>query len=342
MRRALLLSVAVVAGAALASCTEPGGGTPPIVLTGPTMGTTYTITLVELPPHATEAHVQARVDDLLAGVNARMSTYDAASEVSRFNASTSTEWVAISPETLAVVEEAERVSVLTGGAFDITVGPVVDLWGFGPTRNAGAIPDDRVIARTLESVGHRWIHTRPEPPAIRKARPEVRIDLSAIAKGYAVDRVAAYLASVGVSDFLVEVGGETRARGRSPRGARWKIGIEKPLALGRVVHRVVVLENQALATSGDYRNSFEHDGEVYSHMIDPRTGRPVKNTLASVSVLAESSMHADALATGLMILGLEAARALAEREKLAVLFIVRRGDAFREEATAAMAPALAP
>ena len=325
--------------ATLAGCAADD--TAPTTFGGATMGTTYTITIGALPAGVALSVLRDDVESILERIDDRMSTYDDGSEVSRFNATRTVDWFDVSRETTTVVAEALEVSALTGGAFDVTVGPLVGLWGFGATDRAPHVPSDAEIAATLQRVGYRRLHVRTEPPALRKTHPDLEIDLSAIAKGYAVDAVAEHLAAAPISAFLVEVGGEMRARGRHPRGTSWRIGIETPVPGQRSVHRVLHLEDRALATSGDYREFFEVDGQRFSHTIDPRTGRPVDHELASVSVLDASSMRADALATGLTVLGPERALALAKQEGLAVLFILRDGAGFREEWTPALIPALA-
>jgi len=313
----------------------------PITFSGATMGTTYTVSIDALPADVSLSSLSRDVDAILDRIEGRMSTYDPASELSRFNADETTDWVAMSGETVEVVDAAITVSELTDGGFDITVGPLVELWGFGASGRPPAIPSDDAIATTLERVGYRKVRTRRAPPALRKSRGDVEIDLSAIAKGYAVDQVADHLESASVSDFLVEIGGEMRARGRNPHGSPWRVGIERPDPGPRSVHRVLLLQDAALATSGDYRNFFEAEGRWFSHTIDPRTGRPVTHELASVSVVDVTSMRADALATGLTVMGPAAGRALAQREGLAVLFILRAGPGFREEWTPALTRALA-
>lgn len=315
--------------------------TRPITFGGATMGTTYTVSIDALPADVSLSTVSQDVGTILDRIEDRMSTYDDASELSRFNADRTTDWVAISGETVDVVDAAIAVSDLTDGGFDITVGPLVELWGFGAAGGPPAIPSDDAIATTLARVGYRKVRTRQAPPALRKARADVEVDLSAIAKGYAVDQVADHLESVGVSDFLVEIGGEMRARGHNPHGTPWRVGIERPVPGPRSVYRVLLLEDAGLATSGDYRNFFEAEGQRFSHTIDPRTGRPVAHELASVSVVDVTSMRADALATGLTVLGPESGRALAQREGLAVLFVMRAGAGFQEEWTPALARALA-
>jgi thiamine biosynthesis lipoprotein len=333
--RVILLSACAV----LPSCADRPAGRF-VTLTGATMGTTYRITTGEPRAGVSRADLERNIEGILERINGEMSTYDDTSELTRFNRRRTTEWVSVSPGLVAVMREALEVSELTGGAFDVTVGPVVDLWGFGPEPRGEGLPTDREIEVQLERVGYQHIHARRSPPALRKDRPDVEVDLSAIAKGYAVDQLAGYLQSTGVRDLMVEIGGEVHTSGRSPDGTPWRIGIEMPLTDGRAIQRVVLLEDGALATSGDYRKFIERDGTRFSHTIDPRTGWPVEHDLASVSVLSESSMRADALATGLVVLGPGPARELAAREDLATLFIFRDPDGFREAATPAMARAL--
>jgi thiamine biosynthesis lipoprotein len=270
-----------------------------------------------------------------------MSTYDEASEVSRFNASRTTDWIEMSAETVAVVDEALRISALTRGAFDITVGPLVNLWGFGPAGRSPSPPSEEAIASALGRVGYGWLRTRQAPPALRKARADVEVDLSAIAPGYAADLVAEHLQAAQVPSFLVDVGGEMRAEGRSPDGTAWRIGVETPVAGRRRVQRVLLLADRAVATSGGYRSFFEAGGRRFSHTIDPRTGRPVSHNLVSVSVVDATAMRADALATGLAVLGPEEGPALAQREDLAVLFVLQDGDDLREQPTPAIVSLLA-
>ena len=321
-----------------------------LALNGATMGTTYSVQV--LPPHADldPDALQRRIDVLLAKVNALMSTYAPDSELSRFNATQSTDWFAVSPELVKVVDVARQVSDASGGAFDITVGPLVNLWGFGPESRPDALPAQTDIDAARARVGYHKLHTRAEPPALRKDQPDLYVDLSAIAKGYGVDRVATLLESEGLTDYLVEIGGELRGRGVNGRGEPWRIAVERPEAGRRSVFRIVPLHDLGMATSGDYRNFFEVNGKRYSHSIDPSTGWPVQHPLASVTVLADDCMWADAWATALLVLGTEKGHALAESRGLAALFISRIGgrdapaadDQYPAEATAAFDRAAEP
>jgi thiamine biosynthesis lipoprotein len=210
---------------------------------------------------------------------------------------------------------------------------LVNLWNFGPDPRAGQVPTVAEIERERERVGYRRLEVRLSPPSLRKTHPGVYLDLSAIAKGYAVDEIAELLIQRGVPGFMVEVGGEVRTSGHRPDGQPWRIGIEKPVDFQRSVQRVVELTGKSLATSGDYRNFFEKDGRRYSHEIDPQTGYPVQHELASVSVISDSCMLADAWATGLMVAGPEAALRLAREQGLEVLLILRKRDGFEEQMT---------
>ena len=302
---------------------------------GSTMGTSFSVKITDIPQEISEQSLDSNIKQILTRINDRMSTYYEESEVSRFNKLQALDWFQVSQDTLFVVNEALRLSELTQGAFDVTVGPLVNLWGFGPHIRSTTLPSDDFIKQAQGNVGYRFVHTKDAPPAIRKDRPHVQIDLSAIAKGYAVDQIAEFLESKQIANFLVEVGGEIRAKGNNAEGINWKVAIETPIPEQRAVHRVLYLDNHAIATSGNYRNFFEKDGVRFSHTIDPLTGKPITHDLASVTVISASSMHADALATGLMVLGPQIGFQLAEIENLAALFLVKDTEGFQEKTTAA-------
>jgi len=333
MLRLMSWSLTFVLGLGLTACSQDHGTDQLIRLVGETMGTTYSI---KYPSHAGNLEppvVQQHIDRILERINARMSTYREDSELTLFNKTQSTEWMMVSAETTAVVKEAIRLSRMTDGSFDVTVAPLVNLWGFGSSVTPQDVPTHEAIREALQTVGYQRIHVQDSPSALRKEDPAVQIDLSAIAKGYAVDQVAEYLDSVNMAHYLVEIGGELRSKGYKAQDIAWKVAIEKPVTGGRTVFRVLELQDHAMATSGDYRNFFERQGERFSHTIDPKTGRPTTHHLASVTVLNQSCMWADALATGLMVLGTEAGYELARREKLPALFITRSEHGYRERAT---------
>ncbi|MFC1679459.1 FAD:protein FMN transferase [Elusimicrobiota bacterium] len=303
------LSILFLLGTVTASCSIPAAPAKPLTLQGRTMGTTYHVSIAHrtLAPEQL-AMLHAGIEKRLEGINKLMSTYDPQSEISRFNRSRSGKPFPVSPETAEVVEEALTFARDSGGAFDPTVGPLVDLWGFGPGKSQRSVPSDKAIGKTIRSVGHSRLRVVDGAPALIKDIPGLRVDLGAIAKGYGVDTVAALLVEGGFTDFMVEIGGEVVAHGLNPDGERWRIGIDQPAdnALpGQDLSAVVPLSGAALATSGNYRNFFLKGGKRYSHFIDPKTGKPITHMLASVSVIAPTCMTADAAATTVMVLGPE-------------------------------------
>jgi thiamine biosynthesis lipoprotein len=332
---ALPLCAALLLGLAVhrLACSTPER--PWVEFIGPTMGTTYSVKLVA-PDLTPEAHAELgrSIESELERVNELMSTYRPDSELSRFNRLDSTEPYPISPETFEVFEVAQAVSERSGGAFDVTVGPLVAAWGFGATDRPPRPPAPEELAALRQKVGYQRLRLHSDEGAISKSHPDTWCDLSAIAKGYAVDRVAEAISSRGHESFLIEVGGELAGRGTKRGGQPWRVGIERPDNVQRVTHEVVELRDRALATSGDYRNYYEVDGRRISHTIDPRQGRPIRHSLASVSVIHESAVWADALATALNVMGAEEGLGWAELHEVAALFLVRtRSGDFRELAT---------
>lgn len=335
---ALLLALAL----ACSPPTPPEPEAPPraAVFEGAKMGTTWTVRLGEPLEEEAVAGVRAAIEAELERVDAAMSTWREDSELSTLNRHRETTPFALSADTAAVLAEALRVGDLTGGAFDVTVGPLVEAWGFG-AHAAQQPPSEVELRRLRAATGLDKLRLNPGAGTIAKRVPTVEIDLSGIAKGYSVDRVAEAIETLGHERYMVEVGGEVRARGRNPEGGPWRIGIERPDAARRSLQRIVPLEDAALATSGDYRDFRLVDGERLTHILDPRLGRPIHHRLASVTVLHPSCTTADALATGLMVLGPDDALALAERHGLAVLLLVRDGrGGFEERASPAFAPYL--
>ena len=297
-------------------------------LQGRTMGTTYSVAIGG-PLPAPLATLQPAVQQRLDVLEGAMSTYRASSAISRFNAHAGTDWFPVDPDTAAVVALAQRISAETHGAFDITVHPAVCLWGFGPDPAPTAPPTAAAIARALAHVNHRNLAVRLSPPALRKHDPALAIDLSGIAKGYAAAAVAEVLERQGVTAYLIAVGGEIRARGGRPGHRTWRVGLERPEPDGTQVHRVLELTETAVSTSGDYRNFQTHSGVRHSHLLDPRTGRPVIGALCAVNVIDTDSARADALATALMVMGETAALAWADSHGLACLCFVRTASGVR-------------
>ena len=334
VRPALRACVALIGTTVLAACTDPG--VPVAELTGPTMGTSYSVKLSPAPEASARKALQRQIDSRLMEINRQMSTYLADSDLTRFNDAQTTDWQAAPANLVALIERAAQISQLTDGVYDITIGPLVDLWGFGSTGSRIAPPGEREIANLMPLVGYRHLHTRQTPPALRKSVAGLRADLSSIAKGWAVDQIARLLADLGYPNFLIEIGGEVYAQGEKHPGEPWHIAIEKPLYDSREVQRVIPLEGMALATSGDYRNYFSAGGRRYSHTIDPRTGLAVRHHLAAVTVLADNCTDADAWATALMALGEQLGPTVAHRQNIRALFLIRDDRGFHELASAAL------
>ncbi|HET6630114.1 MAG TPA: FAD:protein FMN transferase [Woeseiaceae bacterium] len=323
-------ATALLVSLMLAGC---GNGEAPVAyeLSGSAMGTRYSVTIAE-PLTAEQRQVlEGRIDGTIDAVEQAMSTYIVESDVSRFNASRSTDWIEVSDSVCHAVAAAHGLSELTNGAFDITVGPLVNLWGFGPETVELAPPPPEEIKAAQARVGYQRVHADCSRPAIRKDRADVYIDLSAWAKGYAVDRVAVLLDDLGIENYLAEIGGELRMTGRNAEGKLWGIGIEKPSDNGRDIQMVIRLTDRAVSTSGDYRNYFVYEGQRYSHLIDGRKGAPVSHNLASVTVVADETAFADAMATALLVLGPDEGMELAVRENLAAYFQLRLDEGFAEK-----------
>ncbi len=340
LRRLVLPGLFVAALFAVFFFRQPGGaGFHEKTITGATMGTTYTVKVVVREGEGTAGdRLDVMIGNLLGGVDNTMSTYIDSSEVMEFNRHGAGD-IAVSGDLLEVVAEAQRVARLSGGAFDVTVGPLVDAWGFGP-RGFTDPPSDESIGRLLAVTGFEHIGVDRDHSLLTKGSEDVQIDLSAIAKGFAVDRVAGALIRDGFADFMVEVGGEVRAHGRNAERRVWRIGIERPQEGGRSIHTVVALPDLALATSGDYRNFIVRDGVRVSHAIDPRIGRPISHDLASVSVIQANCMTADAMATALEVLGPVDGMELAASHDIPALFLVRLADGTFEERRSPMWTAL--
>lgn len=295
------------------------------------MGTTYTVKYLnkdatQASPTPTE--MKNKIDKLLVEINQLMSTYIPDSELSRLNQAPQNVAFPISEATQYVIQEAIDLHKLSKGMLDITVGPLVNQWGFGPSAKAIKIPTKEQIIETMTYVGIDKFSL--ENGQIVKQHPKVYIDLSTIAKGYGVDEVAELLLSEGFSNHLVEIGGEMRLSGKKMNDESWLVAIEKPLSGQRSIQRIVNVGDNAIATSGDYRNYFEEDSVRYSHLINPKTGYPIQHKLVAVTVVAPKSIRADGLATALMVMGTQAGRALAEQEDIAALFITKDGDNFVE------------
>ncbi|WP_025673796.1 FAD:protein FMN transferase [Salinivibrio socompensis] len=320
--------VAVVVG--LVGCER----SPELVhLSGETMGTYYSIKYIATDATPSQDVVQAAVDQRLETVNDQMSTYRNDSELSQFNQHQANSPVTVSPATVMVINEAMRLNQFTQGALDVTVGPLVNLWSFGPEKRPKSIPSDKEIASRMAKTGLEYLSV--DGNTLTKTHPDLYVDLSTIAKGYGVDVVANYLGDLGLDNYLVEIGGELQLKGVNQDQVPWRIAVEKPSAGSQSVQEIIEPGDMAVATSGDYRNYFESDGMRYSHIIDPATGRPINHHLVSVTVLDPSCMTADGLATGFMVLGPDKAIELANQANIPAFMVVKTDDGFEEIASEA-------
>jgi thiamine biosynthesis lipoprotein len=320
-RRKILIVLVVSAGMLLFQCGKRKSTSELLELRGRTMGTTFMVKTLKKPEDLefTTSELTLKlsrdIGEILETVNQQMSTWINDSEISRFNQYPETGWFDVSSDTALVFAEALRVSELSGGAFDITVGPLVNLWGFGPVKTDRQIPGDDQIKEVMTKTGYQKISVRlsSSPPAIKKEIPGVQCDLSAIAKGFGVDKVAEYLESTGYMNYLVEIGGEVRGKGINHEAIPWRVAILAPGPGGQSPYqKILSLNDKAMATSGDYFNYFEKDGVRYSH---------------------DSCMTADAMATAIDVLGPEKGYELALKENLPVFMIVKEKGTFVEKMT---------
>lgn len=317
----------LLVGAAVTAAAEP------VALAGRALGTTWSAKWLQPAAPLSTTAVERQLADRLEQAERHFSTYRPDSALSRFNASRSTEWQPVPAEVAQTAARAREISALTDGAFDVTVGPLLKLWGFGPFRSRETWPRPAEIASARALVGWRQIEVRLDPPALRKTRATVVVDFSSIAKGFAVDGLSDLLRSLGAGNHLVQIGGDVRAAGPGDNGRGWRVGIEQPQEGARAIARVVQLRDQALSTSGNTHNFVILGGRRAGHLVDPRTGSPADGPLASVSVIHASCASSSALATGLFVLGSADGFARAVRENFAALFLVAEGGALTARAT---------
>lgn len=335
--RHLLMLVSVLLGSGCGSDQNPDSSFQPVRYTqvqGKTMGTYYR---VQYRQDAGCAVSQSELDALLIAFNSSLSTYVADSEISVFNRAPAQQWVALSPRFNEVMQAALQVWRQSAGAFDVTIGPLVNLWGFGPAEVV-SLPTSEAQRQAARWVGMQRLQLDHANALAQKNADAIYVDLSALAKGLGVDELAEYLRATDCKDFMVDVGGEMRTQGSNASGGAWRIGVEKPLPGDRgSIQRVLTLNNGGIATSGDYRNFREVDGVRVDHVIDPRTGVPADNSVASVTVIHPQAMFADAYATTIMVLGGDAGMEFAQNLDLAVLLIEKSADgSFVERYTQAM------
>ena len=309
---------------ALSAC-QPNSSLPQkVTFSGPIMGTQYRITVLLVNENKDKAgQVERDAIQAMESVNESMSTYLQGSEINALNNAPENTKVALSESLYEVIEQSLKLSEMSDGAFDITIGKAVNLWGFGPDGAITKSPSDEQLDAIKSSIGFQKLNL--EDSSIIKNTANISIDLSAIAKGYAVDQVAKSLEAYGINNYLIDIGGELRASGFAQGEQAWRVGIEKPHTLGGI-QQVIELTNKSIATSGDYRNYHIIDGEHYSHTIDAITLKPVFHRLALVSVVDDTASRADGLATAIMALGDEKGWAFAKQNGLAVYMVVREDE----------------
>ncbi len=298
---------------------------------GQTMGTTYSIKVVSKSNSFQKSKIQSGIDSVLIDINKKMSTYITDSELSKFNKYQDTNWVKVSRDLAIVISKALEISKASNGMYDITIGPLVNLWGFGPKFKDKKIPSDKEILEQKKNVGYKNILVDLDNSKIKKRIKNIYCDLSSIAKGYGVDKVGIFLESIGFENYMVEIGGEVRTKGENGKNEKWKIGIATPTNDG--LQKIVNLSNYSMATSGDYLNYFEENGIRYSHTINPKTGKPITHKLASVSVIHSNCSNADAYATAIDVMGPKEGYKFALQQNLPIFMIVREKNGFVEKMT---------
>lgn len=314
----------------LAGCDNPPvTDAKPLVLEGKTMGTFWRVSLAGIDA-ARADELRKKIQTQLDGDDQLLSTWKDDSALMRFNHSTSTQPWPVSEAMSDIVTLALRIGAKTDGAMDITVGPLVNLWGFGPDKQPVKTPNEAQIAAAKARTGlqHLCVQNRAGQQWLQKDLPDLYVDLSTMGEGYAADHLASLMEREGVSRYLVSVGGALASRGTNPQGAPWRVAIQKPTDQENAVQAIVDINGHGISTSGSYRNYYELDGKRLSHVIDPATGRPITHKLVSATVIAPTALEADGWDTGLMVLGPEKAKAVALKEGLAVYLITKEAEGF--------------
>lgn len=322
----ILLMGAVIVG--LSGCDQPASRSA-LVLEGKTMGTVWRVSLAGVDPQR-KAAIQQVIQQQLDHDDQTLSTWKQDSVLSRFNQYQGIDPQPVSADMADIVVEALRIGNKTGGAMDITVGPLVNLWGFGPATPPVHTPTDAEIAAAKAQTGLQHLHVIQgvEGQWLQKDLPSLYVDLSTMGEGYATDHLARLMEQQGITNYLVSVGGAVLSRGVNANNQTWRVAIQKPTDRENAVEARVDLQGHGISTSGSYRNYYELDGKRISHVIDPTTGRPIEHKLVSATVIATTALEADGWDTGLMVLGTERAKALALKEHLAVYLISKQGDGF--------------
>ncbi|WP_392386868.1 FAD:protein FMN transferase [Marinomonas primoryensis] len=308
-----------------------------VSFSGPTMGTTYTVKFYTTENVKKPSDLKVGVDAALVRVNKLMSTYDPNSELSVFNKLPENQFSNISEDMAYVIDKALLISEMSGGEYDITIGPLVNLWGFGPGEREDKVPSQVLIDEAKSRVGYHYL--KLDGRKLTKEK-NIYVDLSSIAKGYGVDMVAQVLQDRGVENYLIEIGGEILSKGVKADGTSWKVAIESPAGGHGIVERIMSVTDIAVATSGDYRNYFEKNGVRYSHTISPKTGRPITHRLVSVTVVDKTTTMADGLATAITVLGPEKGFEFAQKNGVAAYLLVKTDFGFEERPSDAFKPYL--
>lgn len=312
----------MVLAMALAGC---GNGACVEQIGGSTMGSTWSVKYVRHAGVADPAQVRGEVEAVLGEVDQQMSTYRSDSVIERFNSLPADSCQSMPAAVLELVRIGDQLSTQSEGSYDLTVEPLLDLWGFGPQGREEKVPDAAALAEVMQRVGHQ--HLRIDGDHLCKDAA-VAVDFNSIAAGYAVDVIAVRLQHMGIDNYLVEVTGELKAKGKKPDGSAWRIAFEEPRDDQQVAERIIDVDGYGVSTSGDYRHYFLQDGRRYSHTFDARSGRPVLHDLASVTVIHPSALMADGLSTLLLILGPERARDYAQKHGIAAFFVLRADTGF--------------
>ena len=306
---------------------------PLVTIRGTTMGTTYNVSIKHHDAERLRQTIHKEIETILDAVNLEMSNWDKSSSISEFNNLKKTVPIPITGSLAKILSEANKVHDQSEGAFDVTLMPLTDIWGFGK-KSLKKVPSAQDVETALKSVGQKRLLVLDQKRlTLRKKSKDTSVDLSGIAKGFAIDQISGSLKARGISDFLVEIGGDLYASGEKGPKSPWVIGVEKPDQRLGQVNVIIHIANKAIATSGDYRNFFEKNSRRYSHIIDPKTGRPISHQTASVTVVADNAMNADAWATAMMVLGAKKGLVIAEKNNLAVFFISRKGAMFESVAS---------
>jgi thiamine biosynthesis lipoprotein len=292
---------------------------------GPTMGSTYSIKYVLREGLPAPKDVKVEVEKILAEVDQQMSTYRSDSDIEHFNDLPANRCQKMPPPILKLIRVGEQLSEQSEGSYDLTVEPLLNLWGFGPQARAETVPSAQAQAEVRQRVGYQ--HLRIDGDQLCKDAA-VEVDFNSIAAGYAVDTIAAKLEAMGIHNYLAEATGELKAAGKKIDGSAWRVALEEPRDDQQVAERIIAVDGYGVSTSGDYRNYFQQDGRRYSHTFDARTGAPVLHTLASVTVIHPSALMADGLSTLLLILGPERGWDYAQAHDIGAFFVIRADTGF--------------